>query len=76
MNPSAFDPVTLAINNGASNDVVKYLVEYKGNEVNKVTHDGRIYLHWASSKGNVELVEYLIEKEQIFIGKILVAIRR
>lgn len=62
LNPSAFDPVTLAINNGASNDVVKFLIEQKGNEINKVTHDGRIYLHWASSKGNVELVEYLIEK--------------
>ncbi|MFK7050343.1 ankyrin repeat domain-containing protein [Flavobacterium columnare] len=59
-NPSAFDPVALAINNGVSNQVVYYLLQQKGNEINKLTHDERTYLHWAAAKGNIELVEYLI----------------
>lgn len=62
LNPSAFDPTTLAINNGAALDVVKFLLDQKGNDVNKITHDGRIYLHWAANKGNIELVDYLIKK--------------
>lgn len=62
LNPSAFDPTTLAINNGAALNVVKFLLDQKGNDVNKITHDGRIYLHWAANKGNIELVDYLIKK--------------
>lgn len=62
LNQFAFDPTVLAINNGASNEVAKYLIELPGNGVNKLTHDGRIYLHWAAYKGNAELVEYLIKK--------------
>lgn len=61
-NPSAFDPTTLAINNGASIDVVKFLIDQKGNDVKKQTHDARTYLHWAAGKGNLELVDYLITK--------------
>jgi ankyrin repeat protein len=61
-NAFAFDPTVLAINNSASNDVVKYLIDLPGNGVKKLTHDGRIYLHWAAYKGNAELVEYLIAK--------------
>ncbi|OXA90395.1 ankyrin repeat domain-containing protein [Flavobacterium hercynium] len=62
LNANAFDPTTLAINSGASNEVVKYLIDLPGNGVSKPTHDGRIYLHWAAYKGNSELVEYLIAK--------------
>lgn len=62
LNPSAFDPTVLAINNNASNEVIKFLLDQNGNDINKITHDGRIYLHWAASKGNVELVDYLIQK--------------
>lgn len=62
LNSSAFDPTTLAINNGAAIDVVKFLIDQKGNDVKKQTHDARTYLHWAAGKGNLELVEYLISK--------------
>ncbi|MBF6658423.1 ankyrin repeat domain-containing protein [Flavobacterium columnare] len=62
LNSSAFDPVTLAINNGVSNEVIYYLLEQKGNEINKLTHDERTYLHWAAAKGNIELVQDLINK--------------
>jgi ankyrin repeat protein len=61
-NPSNFDPVVLSINGGAPNESVKYLLEQKGNDVNKLTHDGRTYIFWAASKGNTELMEHLVSK--------------
>lgn len=62
LNPMAFDPVVLAINNNAATETIKYLIEQPGNSVKKSTHDGRNYLHWAASRGNVQMVEYLIAK--------------
>ncbi|PXY47142.1 ankyrin repeat domain-containing protein [Flavobacterium hydrophilum] len=59
---NAFDVVVMAINNDAPTETIKFLLEQPGNEVNKPTHDNRIYLHWASGKGNVEIVKYLIAK--------------
>jgi len=61
-NDRSFDPVVLAINNDAPNATIKFLLEQPGNTVNKSTHDNRIYLHWASGKGNVEIIEHLIAK--------------
>ncbi|WP_394265507.1 ankyrin repeat domain-containing protein [Bergeyella zoohelcum] len=60
-NDGLFDPVTLAINNDAPYETIIYLLSQDGNAVNKVTHDGRIYLHWASFRNRTELVEYLIK---------------
>lgn len=62
LNANAFDPTVLAINEQASNEVVKYLLSIKGNDVNKITHDERTYIFWAAYRGNVELMEYLISK--------------
>lgn len=61
-NPGAFDATVIAINNDAPVATIKFLLEQPGNDVNKLTHDSRIYLHWAASRGNVEIVEYLIAK--------------
>lgn len=61
-NRANYDAVSMAINTGASSEVVKYLLTQEGNGIDKKTHDGRTYLHLASSKGNVELVKYFIEK--------------
>jgi ankyrin repeat protein len=61
-NDRSFDPVVIAINNDAPNATIKFLLEQPGNGVNKSTHDNRIYLHWASGKGNLEIIEYLIAK--------------
>ncbi len=59
---NAFDAVVMAINNDAPAATIKFLLEQPGNAVSKSTHDNRIYLHWASNKGNVEIIEYLIAK--------------
>ncbi len=61
LNSNAFDPVVLAINEKASNEVVKFLLAQKGNEVNKRTHDERTYIFWAAYRGNVEIMNYLID---------------
>lgn len=56
------DVVSIAINNNAPFETITYLIDQEGNSVDKTTHDGRLYIHWAASRGNVELVEYLISK--------------
>ena len=63
LNPMSFDATVMAINSDAPVATIKFLLEQPGNEVNKSTHDNRIYLHWAANKGNVEIVEYLINKK-------------
>ncbi|KAF2514923.1 ankyrin repeat domain-containing protein [Flavobacterium foetidum] len=61
-NANAFDVTTLAINNDAPVETIKFLIEQPGNSITKLTHDNRIYLHWAAYRGNTELVQYLIAK--------------
>ncbi len=61
-NAGNFDPVVLAINSGAPDETVKFLLEQPGNDVNKLTHDGRTYIFWAASKGNTLLMEHLVSK--------------
>ncbi|ALJ05724.1 hypothetical protein APS56_11570 [Pseudalgibacter alginicilyticus] len=58
---SGFDAVTSAIFAKADLEIVKYLLSFKGNDVNKKTHDGRTYLFWSASRGNLELVNHLLE---------------
>jgi ankyrin repeat protein len=62
LNSNSFDPVVMAINAGAPEETVKYLLTLPGNAITKKTHDGRIYIHWAANRGNIALVEYLIKK--------------
>lgn len=61
-NPNAFDATTIAINSNAPTATILFLLEQPGNPVNKLTHDSRIYLHWAANKGNLEIVNHLIAK--------------
>ncbi|APQ18635.1 ankyrin repeat domain-containing protein [Maribacter hydrothermalis] len=61
MDSNSFDATTLAITSKADTEVVKYLLSLEGNEVDKKTHDSRIYLHWASYAGDAELVKYLLD---------------
>lgn len=62
-NENKFDVVTIAILNDAPLSTIKYLLKQKGNSITKLTHDNRIYLHWAGYKGNVELLKYLIDQK-------------
>ncbi|MEM9846421.1 MAG: ankyrin repeat domain-containing protein [Bacteroidota bacterium] len=62
MNRYAFDAVSYAILENAPFKTMQYLLSLEGNEVDKITHDGRNYLLWAAYKGNLELMEYLLEK--------------
>lgn len=61
MNAMDFDAVSLAINNNASPDVIAYLVQQEGNAVTKTTNHLRTYLHWATARGNAEVVELLLK---------------
>jgi ankyrin repeat protein len=60
LNGSAFDAVCYAILENTDNATIKHLLSKPGNEVNKLTHDGRTYLFWAAYKGNLEIMEYLV----------------
>ena len=62
LNAGSFDPVVYAINNGTANETIYYLLGLKGNDVNKITHDGRTYIFWAAYKGNTDLMEFLLKK--------------
>lgn len=60
LNENAFDATIYALLEKADDDVVKYLLSFKGNSVDKNTHDSRIYLHWAAYAGHIEMVKYLL----------------
>ena len=61
-NTYAFDGVMYALLEKADNKTIKYLLSKKGNEVNKLTHDGRTYIFWAVYKNNLEIMKHLISK--------------
>lgn len=60
-NNNQFDAASQAILNDADTETILYLISLPGNGVNKETHDGRIYLHWAASKNRPEIIEYLMK---------------
>lgn len=59
---AAFDAVSWALIEKVDNNTVKYLLTKKGNDVNKLTHDGRTYIFWAAYKGNLSMMQYLVDK--------------
>jgi ankyrin repeat protein len=59
-NAFSFDATAYAILEKAPFTTIKFLLSIEGNEVSKITHDGRNYLMWAGYKGDLELIEYLI----------------
>ena len=62
LNQFAFDPISWALIEKADNDIVKYLLTFKDNGVNKLTHDGRTYIFWAAYKNNIDMMQYLVDK--------------
>lgn len=62
LNPNSFDPMVYAILQDAPIETLQYLQSIKGNDVNKLTHDGRTYIFWAAYKGNDQYMQELINK--------------
>lgn len=61
-NSNNFDAVVYAILQDAPLETLKHIQSKKGNDVNKLTHDGRTYIFWAAYKGNIAFMEYLLNK--------------
>ena len=61
LNHNGFDATTFALISKTNSEVIKYLLSMEGNPINKRTHDGRIYLHWATSGGNPESIKMLLD---------------
>jgi len=57
-----FDAITWAVLEDVSDEVVWYLLEQEGNDVNKRSHDGRTPIFWAAYRGNLQLMKDLVEK--------------
>ncbi|MDO4228813.1 MAG: ankyrin repeat domain-containing protein [Capnocytophaga sp.] len=62
LNERAYDATSLAINNGAPNETIMYLLSLEGNEISKPTHDKRTYLFWAVFSNNLPITKYLLDK--------------
>jgi len=60
-NGGGFDATTFAIFGDNSVKTIEYLLS-QGNDVNKRTHDSRTYIFWAASRGNLDVVTFLIDK--------------
>ncbi len=56
------DPLNLAINNEAGIDIIKYLEDQPGVDLQRGIHEGRTYLHSAASKGYAEAIDCLLKK--------------
>ncbi len=62
LNRFAFDPLVYALLERAPMETLEFLLSQKGNEVNKITHDGRTYIFWAAYKDNLPFMRYLIAR--------------
>lgn len=60
LNRFGFDAVVYALLENADTKVIKHLLSKKGNGVNKLTHDGRTYIFWATYKNNMPIVKHLL----------------
>ena len=59
LGPYDFDPLSWALIEEASPDILDYLLSFEGNQVNKLTHDARTYVFWAAYRNNQAFMEKL-----------------
>jgi len=62
LNSNAFDATVYAILEKAPAETITYLLSKPGNDVNKITHDGRTYIFWAAYAGNTDLMSLLKQR--------------
>ena len=56
-----FDAIGWAILENTDDEILKHLLAQDGNDVNKLTHDGRTYIFWAAYKNKLAFMHYLLE---------------
>jgi ankyrin repeat protein len=61
LGPFDFDPMSWALIEQAPLEVLRFLLGFEGNGVNKLTHDGRSYVFWAAYKDNLPFIKELKE---------------
>jgi ankyrin repeat protein len=61
LNSNMFDAVCYALMEKTDNVTIKHLLKKKGNQVDKLTHDGRTYIFWAAYRDNLEIMQYLVD---------------
>ena len=59
LGPYDFDPLSWALIEEASPDILDYLLSFEGNTVNKLTHDARTYVFWAAYRNNQAFMKKL-----------------
>ncbi|MFS4416747.1 ankyrin repeat domain-containing protein [Maribacter sp. 2307ULW6-5] len=62
LNGNMFDAVTYALLEKMDNATIEHLLNMEGNAVDKLTHDGRTYIFWAAYTGNLEMMQYLVDR--------------
>ncbi len=62
LNENMFDAVSYAFIEKVDNGTIKHLLGKKGNEVDKITHDGRTYIFWAAYRDNLEMMQWLVDR--------------
>jgi ankyrin repeat protein len=62
LNKNGFDAMVYGLLENTNTASLKYLLSLEGNEIDKITHDDRVYLHWAAYKGNLDMINYLFSK--------------
>ncbi len=58
--PFSADATVYAINAQMPMETIQFMLSQPGNDVNKKVSNGRTYIYSAASRGNIELIEYLI----------------
>lgn len=61
--PNLNDGIVMAINNGASMETLKFMLEQPNINIDTPTHHLRTYLNWAAMRGYKELIQYLVERK-------------